>query len=48
MNMPITPNMNINPSKAKIVLEKMYPSLKNNEIINGNNGGLNKSEYPMP
>ena len=26
----------------------MYPNLKTSDIINEKNGGLNKSEYPVP
>lgn len=48
INSPIIPKTNKTPSKMKIVLADVYPNLKNNEIINEKNGGLSKSEYPMP
>ena len=48
INNPITPNTNNTPSTTKIVLVETYPSLKINDIINEKNGGLNKSEYPVP
>ncbi len=31
-----------------MVIIDMYPSLKNNEMINEKNGGLIRSEYPNP